>query len=196
MVNATTLTRVRSHLGKTDVDATFDSLINGYIDAVSREIEAVIGYPLLQAARVEQYDIEQNDRIVFLRVLPVVSVAEVKIGPTYWDFAALTALVANQDYRLGPDGQLWFETKTYSGYQKVQVTYTAGFGTSDAAVVAAAPDLATAADIQVSEEWRRRDNPAQITVPGPNGTKTLSSPHTMLPRVEELLAKHIRMVLV
>lgn len=194
MVNATTLARVKAQLG--DTGSANDALLGVLIASVSAEIEGALGYPLLQAERTEHYDLDQNDRIIFLRVVPVVSVAEVKVGPSSWDFTTLSALTADQDYRLGRDGQLWLELRTYSGFDKARVRYTAGLGTSDTAVVAAAPDLALAADIQVCEEWRRRNNPAQITVPGPKGAKTLDSPHRFLPRVEQLIARYRRLVLV
>ena len=195
MVNATTLARVKALLG--DTSSANDALYTTLIDGVSREFEAVLGYPLLQAERTDFYDLNQNDRIIFLRVVPVVSVAEVKIGPTYWDFTGLSALTADQDYRLGQDGQLWLEERTYSGFQKAQVRYTAGLGTTDAAVIAAAAELALAADMQVAEEFRRRNNPTTVSRPGPGGTsKTYSAPHGMLPRVLELLDSRRRMVLV
>lgn len=193
MVNATTLTRVKALLG--DTGSANDALLNTLIESVSREIEAAIGYPLAQAARVEYHDLEQNDRILFLRVVPVVSVAEVKIGPSDWDFSSLTALTADDDYRLGNDGQLYLNLSVSAGFQKAKVTYTAGLGTTDAAVATAAGDLAFAADMQVCEEWRRRDNPTTVSIPTPKGAKTMEAPHRFLPRVESLLARHKRMVI-
>lgn len=191
MANATTLARVKAYLGG---DPGNDALLATLIEGVSREIESHIGYALTQAARTETYDLDQNDELIFLRVVPVVAVAEVKVGPSYWDFTSLSALTADQDYRLGPDGQLFLNVRAMSGFQKAQVQYTAGLGTTDAAVIAAAPDLALAADMQVAEEWRRRMDPSTVTRPGPKGPTVLASPLTFLPRVEELLARYRRMV--
>lgn len=192
MSNATTLARVKEYLG--DTGTANDALLNVLIPAVSREIEAHIGYVLTQAERTETYDLELNDEFIFLRVVPVVSVAEVKVGPSYWDFAGISALTANQDYRLGPDGQLYLNVRVRGGFQKAQVKYTAGFGTTDAAVIAAAPELALAADMQVAEEWRRREDPQTISRPGPKGATALASPLVFLPRAHELLGRYRRMV--
>ena len=195
MVNVTTTARVKALLG--DTSSTNDALYATLIDSVSREFEDYLGYPLLQAERTELYDLGQNDEILFLKVVPVVSVAEVKIGPNYWDFTTLTALTANQDYKLGDDGQLFLNLRISAGFQKASVKYTAGLGANDAAVIAAAPQLALAADIQVSEEFRRRNNPTTASRPGPGGTsKTYTSPHGFLPRVGELLGAKRRVVLV
>lgn len=191
MVNATTLARVKAHLG--DAGTANDAILNALIESVSREIEAYVQYPLLQAERTEDYDLGLNDRLIFLRVVPVVSVAEVKVGPTDWDWAALTALTVEKDYHLGRGGQIYLRVTVRGGFQQARVKYTAGLGTTDAAVAAAAGDLALAAEIQVCEEWRRRDNPSTVTVPGPSGSKTLDAPHRLLPRARELLARYVRL---
>lgn len=194
MVNATTISRVKAHMG--DTSSSNDALYTSLIAAVSREIELSIGYDLLQAERTERYDLSPHDRFIFLKVIPVVSVAEVKIGPSYWDFTGISALTADQDYRLGPDGVLYLNGSWGAGYQKAQVRYTAGLGTSDANVVTAAPDLALAADVQVCEEFRRRTNPNTISRPGPGGKSTVyAAPHGFLPRVEELLASYRRLLM-
>ncbi len=191
MVNATTLTRVKTFMG--DAGSANDALLTQLLESFAREIEAYIGYALLSTSRVEFHDLNLDDRIVFLNVVPVASVAEVKVGPTYWDFDALTALEADKDYRLMADGQLFLNFRpSGTGPQKARVTYTAGLGATDSAVATAAGDLALAAEIQVSEEWRRRANPATVSIPTPKGAKTYDAPHRLLPRVRELLSRYVR----
>lgn len=192
MANVTTLARVKAHMG--DAGTANDSVYTSLIEAISREIEAFLGYPVTQAARTEQHDLEQNQRLIFLRVIPVVSIASVKVGPTYWDFASMTALTADQDYRLGQAGELFLNFAPQGGFQKAQVVYTAGLGTSDEAVATAAPELALAANIQVAEEWRRRSNPSTVTVPGPKGSKQLDAPHRLLPRARQILSTRRRLL--
>lgn len=193
MVNATTLTRVKDFMGATTTDAARDALLTSLIESVSREFEAYIGYPLASAARTEYHDLKLDTRILFLAVVPVASIAEVKVGPANWDFASLTALTADTDYHLGADGQLYLNFRPGAiGLQKAKVTYTAGLGASDEAVATAAPALAMAANEQVAEEWRRRSNPSTVSYPTPKGSKTLDAPHRMLPRVHELLAAFVR----
>ncbi|MEK9736618.1 MAG: hypothetical protein VW239_04780 [Candidatus Nanopelagicales bacterium] len=193
MVNATTLARVKAHLG--DTGSANDTLLTSFIESVSREFEAHIGYPLLQAERTEWHNVNVGDRALFLSVLPIVSVAAVKISPTYWDFASLSALTADQDYRVDLEcGIVHLNVTPLSGFQKAEVRYTAGLGATDAAVVTAAGDMALAADIQVAEEWRRRFDPATISIPGPKGSKQLDAPHRLLPRVRELLGRYQRIL--
>lgn len=200
MANITTLARVKAHLGVpasevgTPETTARDALLTTLADAVSRDFEAFLGYQVTQAARTERYDLEVNQRLIFLRVIPVVSIAEVKVGPGNWDFAALTALVAEQDYRLGQAGELYLNFAPQGGFQKAQVTYTAGLGTTDDGIATAAPELALAANIQVAEEWRRRSNPSTMSVPGPKGSKVLDAPHRLLPRVRELLSGKRRLL--
>lgn len=192
MANCTTLARVKAHLG--DTGSANDALFTTLIDAVSRDFEAFLGYPVTAVERTERHDLEVNQRLIFLRVVPVASIAEVKVAPTYWDFAGMTALVANQDYRLGDAGELFLNFAPSGGFQKAQITYTAGFGASDEAVAVAAPALALAANIQVAEEWRRRTNPSTVSQPGPKGAKVLDAPHRLLPRVRELLSGKRRLL--
>lgn len=195
MVSATTLSRVKAHIG--DTSSANDALYASLIVSVSREVELCIGYDLLQAERTELYDLSQHDRFIFLNVVPVVSVAEVKIGPSYWGFSGISALTADQDYRLGPDGRLYLNGDWGYGFQKAQVKYTAGFGTTDTAVIAAAPAIAFATDIQVVEEFQRRRNPSTLTTTGPGGAaKTYVARHGLLPRVLELLSPYRRLLMV
>lgn len=200
MANVTTLARVKAHLGVSASETVTaettarDALLTTLIDAVSRDFEAFLKYPLTQQARTEVHDLELNQRLIFLRVVPVVSVASVKVGTGYWDFAAMTALVADQDYHLGVAGELYLAFASSGGFQKAQVTYTAGLGTTDEAIATAAPELALAANIQVAEEWRRRTNPSTVSIPGPKGSKVLDAPHRLLPRVRELLSGKRRLL--
>lgn len=200
MANATTLARVKAHLGVpasetvTAETTARDALLTSLIEPITREIEAWLGYSVTQASRTERHDLELNQRLIFLQVVPVVSVTEVKVGPSNWDFAALTALTADRDYRLGQAGELFLNFASRGGFQHAQVVYTAGIGTTDDGVATAAPELALAANIQVCEEWRRRTNPATVSIPGPKGSKVMDSPHRLLPRVRELLSGKRRLL--
>ncbi len=196
MANATTLARVRELMGDAAGSTPNDALYTTLIDSVSREIEAFIGYPLTSLERTEFYTLKNGDPIVWLKVVPVSAIGEVKIASTLWDFSTVDALVADTDYRLGEDGALYLNVDIRDGYQRARVRYTAGFGANDAAIIAAAGDLAAAATMQVGEEWRRRTNPATVSIPGPKGATTLASPHGLLPRVREMLARYRRAVVV
>ena len=200
MVNATTLARVRAYLGiavaepVTTSTAERDALLTVLVDGVSREIEGHLGFPLLQASRAEFYS--PSSRIVQLNVVPIVSVSEVRTASEgSWDYTAGLALTADQHYRLrgGRVGELFFlDGVLIYGFETLKVTYTAGFGTTDALVIAAASDLADAADMQVAEEWRRRADPQTISRPGPKGATALASPLVLMPRVRQILSRYRR----
>ncbi len=191
MANCTTTARVKALLG--DTGSANDTLLASLVSSVSKEIEAWIGYPVTQAARTELYSLGQNDRFLFLNVIPVVSVAEVKVASIgSWDWTTVTALTADIDYHLGGSGQIYWNFETRAGFENARVTYTAGLGVDDAGVIAAAPDLALAADLQVAEDWRRRFEPSQISIPTPKGAKTMASPVRFMPRALELLARYRR----
>lgn len=192
-MNATTLARVKAHIG--DTGAAQDALLTSLIAAVSREFEAYIGYPLALAQRTEFYSIKTNDEFVFLKVLPVVSVDEVKYGVSNWDFASTSPLTADRDYRVGNDGVLFLDFQTRVGFQGVQVTYTAGLGATDENVALSAQDLALAANIQVAEEWRRASSPTTVSVPTPKGNKVYADQHRLLPYVRQILGAYQRLIL-
>lgn len=194
MANCTTLARVKALLG--DTGSANETLLTSLIASVSKEIEAWIGYPVTIAARTELYSLGQNDRFLFLNVIPVVSVAEVKVAlGDVWDWASITALTADTDYHVGGSGMIYWSFETRAGFENARVTYTAGLGADDAAVIAAAPDLALAADMQVAEDWRRRGEPSQLSIPTPKGAKTMASPVRFMPRVVELLGRYRRIVI-
>jgi len=192
MANCTTLARVKALLG--DTGTANETLLTSLIGSVSKEIEAWIGYPVTQAARTELYSLGQNDRFLFLNVIPVVSVAEVKVSALgSWDWASIDALTADTDYHVGGSGLIYWNFPTRKGFENARVTYTAGLGSDDAAVIVAAPDLALACDLQVAEDWRRRFDPSALSIPGPKGAKTLAAPVRFMPRVVELLSRYRRL---
>lgn len=193
VVNATTLARVKAHSG--DTATGNDALLTTLIDQVSRDIEKFLGYELEQKSRVEIRSPDVNQRIVHLRHRPVVSVTQVRVAAEgSWNFAAFQVLTANADYRLSGDSIYFFGGLIW-GRDTLEITYTAGLGANDAAVIAAAPEVALAAELQTNEEFRRRTNPNTLSRPGPGGTKTYAAPHGMLPRVRELLFSRRRMAM-
>lgn len=196
VVNATTTARVKALLG--DTSNTNDTLYGTLVASVSREIEKDLGYELEQKSRIELHSPDLNESLVFLKTIPVVSITQVRVAyEGLWDFAAYDVLVANDHYRLLATGELYFKYGLIYGRDTLEVTYVAGIGVDDAAVIAAAPDLALAADLQVVEEFQRRKNPGVIVRTGPGGSaQTYDSRHGFLPRVIELLSPYRRLLMV
>lgn len=190
-VEATTTALVKAHVGDTSADATlYDSLILG----VSRSFERFLGYELEQKSRAETYSVEPGDRVVNVRNWPLVSVSSVQVAAEgVWDFAAYDALTADSDYRI-VGNELYFYSGLIVGADTLKITYIGGMGTSTANLVTAAPDVTLAANIQVSEEYRRRKDPGRTVVPGAGGTNVTTSYHGLLQRVRQLLQPRRRMV--
>lgn len=205
-VNATTLARVKAFLGVaasetvTTETTARDALLTALVDGVSREFERYIGYELEQKSRVEYYSPELGIRLIQLLNVPVVSVTEVRTASEgTWNFTTGLALTSDSNYRasLGKVGEIYFlDGALIFGFETLKITYVAGVGTNDAGVIAAAPDLSDAADMQVAEEWRRKSNPSTVSKPGPKGPTVYDSPHVLLPRVRQRLSAHVRYVVV
>lgn len=192
-VNATTLARVKDRLKKTNVaDTADDALLQILIDGTSREFERHLGFELEQKSRIEKYSPEVGDQLVFLKQRPVVSIAQVRVAAEgTWDFALYTTLVANRDYRLIAASELYFVSGLIYGKDTLEVTYVAGLGVDTAALITAAPDVALAADIQVTEDFRRKDTATASQRDG----KSFSSEMTLLPRVIQILSMRRRLIL-
>jgi hypothetical protein len=195
-VVGSTVTRLKRLIPIDPAEASKDALLTDVLSAVSREIERYIGYDLEQKTYTELYSVHQNDELVLLRQIPVVSITSVKVSSTS-DFASGTTLVAADEYRLreGADGVLWCDPAALvAGVNTLQVVYVAGLGVDTSAVIAAAPDLAFAIDLQAAEEYRRGTAPSTLSRPGPRGARGFTGEHRLLPRVQELLAPFRRVL--
>lgn len=200
LIYATTLTRVKSLLDIPTTATAANVTLTGMIAAVSAEIENFIGKPLSREARTEDYTIALHGRAIWLRATPVLTVASINVDP-FWQWTG--DAIETDRYKLtATTGQVYFLDQLIGGISDlapeavdaVRVVYTGGIATSTAELLTAAPDIALAADLQVAEDWRRRDNPATSRHGGPGGGSSWIDNHRFLPRVQELLLSHRRMV--
>lgn len=199
MVVGSTVARVKRLIPIDVGETSKDALITDLLAAVSREVERFIGYDLELKAYTEVHSVHHNDELIFLRQVPAISITTVKVSSAS-DFAgaAPTTLTAGTEYRLrsGADGVLWCAPGSLaSGVETLQVVYSAGLGANTNDVIAAAPDLAYAIDLQAAEEYRRSTAPTTSVRPGPRGARTFTGPHSMLPRVQDLLSPFRRVLL-
>lgn len=190
-IDATTVARVKTVLGKTD--SADDTFLGNAISAVSRQFEGILHYELEQTSRVEDYGVQLHQRELFLRQWPLVSVTSVVVSSD-WDFANGTTLTADEDYRIDTvTGSVYFlRGALIAGFQTARVTYVAGLGTDTSNLETTAPDIVMAADLQVAEDFRRRDNPSTVTRGQLGKRKTFADQHNLLDRVRELLQPHIK----
>lgn len=198
MVAASTITRAKRLIPIDASETSKDALLTDVLAAVSRSIELYLGYDFEQKSRTELYSPAQNDQIILLRTIPVVSVTSIKVASDS-DFSSATALQAGTEYRLRDDpneGVIWCEPGTLvAGVDTVQVVYVAGLGATTNDVITAAPDIAYAVDLQVAEEFRRSTSPTTQSRPGPRGARSFTSPHGLLARVQEILSPYRRVLM-
>lgn len=202
LIYATTLARVKTMLGIPTTVSTYNAALTNVIAAVSSEFEKYLNRPLSQEARTEDYTLTLNGRSIWLLATPVVTVTSIKVDAG-WSFS-VSALDSTR-YKVNEDtGRVYFLDNLVGGLgvsdldpeavDALRVVYTGGIASATASLLTVAPDIALAADIQVAEDWRRRDNPNTQKRGGPGGGTTWTEAHRLLPRVMDLLQPHRRMV--
>lgn len=190
IIPATTVARVRLLLVKSGAED--DVLLTSMIAAVTLDIEAFLGYPISKEVRTEEYTPDLNGHYVFLRVLPVDGITEVRVD-TSWVFGS-NSIVPADFYRLDREvGAVFFTSELPEGFRTVRVTYLAGIATSTTDLINVAPDIAMAADLQVAEEWRRKNDPGSTGRQGPRGGHSWSGELRMLQIVKDRLTPRRRL---
>jgi len=198
-VYATEIARVKALL---DISSTtHDDELTTMVKGVSTRIEAFIDRALHETARTEEYSIRPRQNVLYLRSYPVSSITSIKVA-TDWDFASAAAL-ATDDFHL--DGETGMVHLTYSPITNylgdnnatapnaVQVVYTGGFDTSTTNFIAAYPDIALAADLQVVATWRRRDMPQGKNVSLQGSSMAYEQPLQFVPDVVQTLTPYRRL---
>ena len=206
-MNATTKARVKALLEITS--ATHDDVIDNFISAVSKRIEAFIDRPLLRESRTEEYDIKPRQKVVFLRAYPLIGqsyITSVKVA-TNWDFAAATAITSTDYHADLSTGSLHLNYSPITSYlgnnmgvapNAVQVVYRGGFGTiasgsdPNATFLDDYADIASACELQVVAMWRRRDDPGRRTTKIGQYGATNEAPLEFLPDVRQALLPYRR----
>lgn len=190
LLEATTLARVKAHLKITDT--TDDTRLGELIQGVSDEIEKYLDSKLMQESQTEELDVRQNQRVWYLRSR-INAVTSVKTR-TDWDWASASALDSDLYHFVDQEHQLYISSGPLIGRRTLQVVYTGGFATSTANLVANFPAIATAADYQVVQEWRRKENLAAVSRSSRGGNKSWGDEHQMLERVRQMLDPYRRLV--
>lgn len=199
LVDATTLDRIKLRY---DVggSSSKDALLAELITSVSGQIQDFLGKPLSQEARTELYEVKPRSYVTFLRAAPVASVASVKVrSELSVDFATVTATDADLYEVEAETGCLIFDKSAvlYEGPLRLQVTYTAGLAADTTALIAAYPQIAEAADVQVRELLRAYDAGtfrAGSLVTGQGQTIGRTSAFDLLPYVKSALGPLRRLV--
>ncbi len=160
---------------------TWDTLLGYLIAAVSRACETYCNREFEARERVEVYD--GGGRFIFLRCLPVISIAAVKISDE-WNWDAVTPEEPSEYAFDAATGMVQFRNFIWPcGALGVQVTYTGGYLTIPA-------DLERAAATQVAYEFKRRKDVGLESVSMPDGSIQKVAAAEFLPAVKPILDRY------
>lgn len=198
-LQVTTLDRIK-RLGVTDIDLndpTYDQPLTGLIAEVSKQIEQFIGHPLAQETVTEVHDLERFTTSVWLDRPPVASITSIKQRSSLSTaFSSVTALdTTSYDYN-ATTGRVVFDIQLVSGPRALEVIYSGGFATTTANLVASYPDIVNAAERQIAEMWRRRENPDKSSQSINGVTELVQAPVRLLDSVKATLYPYRRVRLV
>ena len=191
-MDLTTLARVQS-FAELSSNAADDALIGTLITGVSMQIEKFLDRHVESKARTERLDVLPGQTTLFLKGYPVSSVTSLK-NDSEWDFGSSTEL-ATTLYNVDTDeGEINFKRNTLlqPGQKVIQVTYTGGMAATTAAFITAFPDIAYAADQQVSFMFRRRTSQGNEVTSIPGHTVTVNTDMGLLADVIKKLQVHRR----
>lgn len=135
--------------------ALVESLIAGVTAAFERELDRCIE----RAERTEYFDVDDFQRYWKLRGYPVTAIASVEFDSTgqfAGDESAHDATLRRMPLNDAEEYLLYLESPAACGPRVMRVTYTGGLGATTAAVIAAFPDLAMAATLEVANLYQRR----------------------------------------
>ena len=172
-----------------ETQATLDRLISG----VSAQFETLMDRWTEEKARTVVRDVEQGQELFSLKGYPITSVASVKFSATR-DFASATAWSTDLFQVHLADAEehtIWFESVGAIGRAVMQVAYTGGMGTNTAAIMAAFPDVAHAAALEVVDLFQRRDT-LSIQQRATGADTIQAFPLRMLPYTREVIERRTR----
>jgi hypothetical protein len=197
----TTVERVKALLGAggTNLDSSLDSLIGSLIALYSSRFEKELGRKVETTEYTQTFDIEDDQRLVFLPAFPVAEVAAVRNDISH-AFDVDTEVDEETYYLDAERGVLIFEQGLLvPGFAALQVTWTGGMtddGVTDptASFIDLYPDLAAAVDMQCCETVRRKDRMGASNTSFAGGGTTFEGALKVLPEVERTLAAHKRLL--
>jgi hypothetical protein len=188
-MDLTTIQRVRLFLdggGSSGFSSNVDStLLSGMISSVSRQIEQFLGGRALETGSYTEYfNVQEGQSVFLLKAFPVSSITSVHNDA---EGQYSNPIVISSDFYSINNGRALYLTWPLSpGHDGLKVVYTGGLAADTDALIAAAPDLALACDMQVAFLYKRRatlDLKSQTTEGGQTSFASIS----LLPQVKQLL---------
>jgi hypothetical protein len=167
-------------------------LLNVLIPGVSAAFERELDRWIESKARTEYFDVRDDQAHWSLRGYPVTTLTSVEFDPTgKWDGSQVTH---DADlWRMVLDDPeehlLYVESPGAIGRRAMRVTYTGGLGVDTAAVIAAYPDLAMAATLEVANLVQRRSTLSLQAVGTVGADNQMLAALAMLPLTREVMAR-------
>lgn len=197
-VYLTTAERVRNMLDQGSLSAEAQALVDQLIAVVTASLERELDRWVEQKARAERIDVPmhwidsraEDGWTVPLRGYPIASVASVKWDATRAFAGSETTMDTTSWYAPldDPDsGALTLDDLLAFGRGVLQVTYTGGLGTSTDNVIAAFPDIALAATLEVVNLFQRKSS-LSVASFASGADVTQYGPLAMLPYTKSVIA--------
>ena len=197
-LDATTVVRVKAQLDFDVSDTSQDTILTTMVSAVSRQIEKYIDRPLEISTETEEYDGHSRMHSIYLRRQPVTDIFYIKTRSD-WKFDSAAAIDADLYHLVGETGEVLLDFNPRTGPRSIQVSYKAGFAdvtsgplTGETGLAEDYPDIVLAADFQVAETWRRRDQAASRRTTVAGSGLEWEEALRFLPIVRELLSPYRR----
>ncbi len=192
VIDLTTLDRVRQLITQSVYDSSMDELLSRLIVDHSAMISRHLGMHLSSAARVEVYELRQHARVFSLDAKPVV-VTEIKENPSIPDDWTTVGAIGTSLYVVNKaGGWIRFLTQRLNAPGYLQVTYTGGFGTATADIIADFPDIAQACELAVKYHLERLQTLGGDVTTIPGAGTSFGGPYGMHREVERILSYHRR----
>lgn len=195
-MDLTTSARVKSWLegGGVSAGTANDALISALIKAYSTLAEVYMGRETLAAERTDTLDVEEGQRVFFLRAWPVTDF-ESATDASDRDFDSALP-IDTTDYVVDLErGVVEFDQyQPVAGRRTLQVVYTGGMALDTTAFIAAYPDVATALDMQIAYTLSRRDQLGAQNLSTQAGNIAWSGPIDWLPQAKQIMDLHRRLL--
>lgn len=190
-VRLTTTAKVQELLQLPALNAQQAALLESFIAGVSAAFARELDRAIETAERVEYLDGDPENCWYSLRAFPVSEVASVEVDATgKWDGDETTLDEALWRALLDPEEHLLYvEGGVPCGPRTLRVTYTGGLGETTAAVMAAFPDLAMAATLEVANLHQRRTTLSIQAIGTVGADNQLLISLAKLPLTREILAR-------
>lgn len=195
-VDLTTLARVRAIIPQSITDTSADTAISTAITDISARIGRYLGFHLLDATRTDEvYELRKHAKVLRLDAKAISALTSIKESsriPDGDDWSTVGAMGTSTYVVNKAGGWIRFLTSRPNDPGYLAISYTAGFGTNAAAVIADFPELASACEIQVKYFMERLSSIGGDIQTGDGGGTNFNNAYGLHREVIAILGLHKR----